>query len=241
MTEPTDSPYRHAAFGMPLSGPLARELILDELRPGIALSRAEIAKRIVESHRQRGGRETSIDQAARVIKGIMRHLVPEGVVERPMTGWYRMAPNLVDLSIGNLSVREGHLPEAQISRPDTNEDTDDMSESPLNSAGVYVYSYPRYMPESGSKRDTGLYKIGASGNVADRVSQQRRQTEVPEDLVLVRVFYDEDPFGLERKFHSILTAANMHQKTTQGGAEWFSCNLATIDAIAEALKKKVDI
>lgn len=102
--------------------------------------------------------------------------------------------------------------------------------------GVYVYSYPQYLSmESVSPDGRAFYKIGASGKVANRVDRQRRQTEVPEDLVLVRVFYDEDPFGLERKFHSILTAANMHQKTTQGGAEWFSCNLATIDAIAEAL------
>jgi len=108
------------------------------------------------------------------------------------------------------------------------------------SPGVYVYSYPQYLSmESVSPDGRAFYKIGASGKVANRVDRQRRQTEVPEDLVLVRVFYDEDPFGLERKFHSILRAANMHQKTTQGGAEWFSCNLATIDAIAAALNVKV--
>lgn len=102
--------------------------------------------------------------------------------------------------------------------------------------GVYVYSYPQYLSmESVSPNGTAFYKIGASGRVANRVERQARQTEVPEDLVLVRVFYDENPFELEAKFHSILRAANMHQKTTQGGVEWFSCNLATIDAIAEAL------
>lgn len=102
--------------------------------------------------------------------------------------------------------------------------------------GVYVYSYPQYLSmESVSPNGTAFYKIGASGRVANRIERQARQTEVPEDLVLVRVFYDESPFELEEKFHSILRAANMHQKTTQGGVEWFSCNLATIDAIAAAL------
>lgn len=102
--------------------------------------------------------------------------------------------------------------------------------------GVYVYSYPQYLSmESVSPNGTAFYKIGASGRVANRIERQARQTEVPEDLVLVRVFYDEKPFELEAKFHSILRAANMHQKTTQGGVEWFSCNLATIDAIAAAL------
>lgn len=106
--------------------------------------------------------------------------------------------------------------------------------------GVYVYSYPQYLSmESVSPNGTAFYKIGASGRVANRIERQARQTEVPEDLVLVRMFYDENPFELEAKFHSILRAANMHQKTTQGGVEWFSCNLATIDAIAAALGAKV--
>lgn len=113
----------------------------------------------------------------------------------------------------------------------------DAAEAPEAKPGVYVYSYPQYLSmESVSPNGTAFYKIGASGRVANRVERQARRTEVPEDLVLVRVFYDENPFELEAKFHSILRAANMHQKTTQGGVEWFSCNLATIDAIAAALK-----
>ena len=113
------------------------------------------------------------------------------------------------------------------------------ADAPEAKPGVYVYSYPQYLSmESVSPNGTAFYKIGASGRVANRIERQARQTEVPEDLVLVRVFYDENPFELEAKFHSILRAANMHQKTTQGGVEWFSCNLATIDAIAAALKGK---
>lgn len=112
--------------------------------------------------------------------------------------------------------------------------TTDVEQRP----GVYVYSYPQYLSmESVSPDGRAFYKIGASGSVANRVERQKRQTEVPEDLVLVRVFYDDNPFELEEKFHSILRAANMHQKTTQGGVEWFSCNLATIDAIASALSR----
>lgn len=103
--------------------------------------------------------------------------------------------------------------------------------------GVYVYSYPQYLSmEAVSPDGRAFYKIGASGSIADRVERQGRQTEVPEDLVLVRAFYSDEPFELEKKFHNILKAANMHQKTTQGGVEWFSCNLAMIDAIAEAVR-----
>lgn len=102
--------------------------------------------------------------------------------------------------------------------------------------GVYVYSYPQYLAmEAISPEGRGLYKIGASGSVAQRVERQRRQTEVPEDLVLVRTFYSDEPFELEAKFHNILKAANMHQKSTQGGTEWFSAPLAMIDAIAKAI------
>lgn len=109
-------------------------------------------------------------------------------------------------------------------------------ESSVSGAGVYVYSYPQYLSmEAVSPNGSAFYKIGASMKFSERIKRQRRQTEVPEDLVLVRVFYNDDPFDIERKFHNILTAANLHQKTTQGGIEWFVCNLATIDAIADAL------
>lgn len=102
--------------------------------------------------------------------------------------------------------------------------------------GVYIYSYPQYLSmEAISPDGKALYKIGASSNTDKRIERQRRQTEVPEDLVLVRVFHCENAFETEKKFHNILSAANFHHKSTSGGTEWFNCNLATLDAIATAL------
>jgi len=102
-------------------------------------------------------------------------------------------------------------------------------------SAVYVYSYPRYLETISSMDDKTLYKIGASERAISRIPRQRRQTEVPEDLILLRVFYHDDPFALEVKFHDILKAANLHHKTTQGGVEWFNCSISTIDTIAKAL------
>lgn len=112
---------------------------------------------------------------------------------------------------------------------------EDLESEPIKS-GVYVYSYPQYLSmEAISPDGKALYKIGASSDTDKRIKRQRRQTEVPEDLVLVRVYHCENAFETENKFHKILSAANFHHKNTLGGTEWFNCNLATIDAIASAL------
>lgn len=102
---------------------------------------------------------------------------------------------------------------------------------------MYVYSYPQYLlAEAFDSENKTLLKIGASGNVDKRMDRQSRQTEVPEDLIALRVFLIDDPFDIEEHFHNILIAAGQHHKTTAGGVEWFRTNLATIDAIAAALQ-----
>lgn len=102
--------------------------------------------------------------------------------------------------------------------------------------GVYVYSYPQYLlAEAFDNENKTLLKIGASGNVDRRVERQSRQTEVPEDLKTLRIYLTENPFDIEKHFHNILIASGQHHKSTAGGIEWFRTNLATVDAIAEAL------
>lgn len=114
---------------------------------------------------------------------------------------------------------------------------DKKNNETIVSEGVYVYSYPQYLSmELVHPEGKALYKIGASSNLKSRIDSQRRKTEVPEDLVIVRAFICEDPFKIESKFHTILNSASLHHKTKTGGVEWFNCNIATIDAIAEALE-----
>jgi hypothetical protein len=131
---------------------------------------------------------------------------------------------------------EGLLKDENANTSDTAIDVEEVLEFSTVKSGVYVYSYPQYLSmEAISPDGKALYKIGASTDTDKRVKRQRRQTEVPEDLVLVRVFHCENAFETEKKFHNILSSANFHHKSTLGGTEWFNCNLATIDAIAAAL------
>lgn len=106
----------------------------------------------------------------------------------------------------------------------------------LKEPGVYVYTYPQYLlSEAFDEHNRTLFKIGASGNLDNRIARQARQTEVPEDLVTVRMFPTKNAFDKEEHFHNILTAAGHHHKTTSGGVEWFRTNISTIDAIAQAI------
>lgn len=132
-----------------------------------------------------------------------------------------------------------HPPQEQLSKTQNsdNQNNSNNSAQAYKQPGVYVYSYPQYLlAEAFDSENKTLLKIGASGNVDRRVERQSRQTEVPEDLVTLRVFLTEDPFKIEEYIHNILIAAGHHHKTTSGGVEWFRTNLATIDAIAKALQ-----
>lgn len=103
-------------------------------------------------------------------------------------------------------------------------------------AGVYVYTYPQYLlTEILTDDQRTLYKVGASQATERRLERQRRETEVPEDIEIIRIYPTEMPFEDEAHFHTILKAAGQHHKTTRAGTEWFRTSLPMLDAIADAL------
>lgn len=107
--------------------------------------------------------------------------------------------------------------------------------------GVYVYSYPQYLiTELISHDERTLFKVGASQATSRRLEQQRRQTEVPEDLEIIRVYPSDFCFDDESHFHTILTRAGHHHKSTRAGTEWFRTSLPMLDAIADALGLEAD-
>ncbi|GAA2036356.1 hypothetical protein GCM10009720_16150 [Yaniella flava] len=107
--------------------------------------------------------------------------------------------------------------------------------------GVYVYTYPQYLiTELLSDDERTLFKVGASQATSRRLEQQRRQTEVPEDIEIIRVYPSDHCFEDEVHFHNILKRAGHHQKTTRAGTEWFRTSLPMIDAIADALGLSAD-
>ena len=94
--------------------------------------------------------------------------------------------------------------------------------------GVYVYSFPRYL------KPPALFKIGRAGSdVTERIRQQVRSSAMPEDPVLLRIYQsDISPRVLERLLHRGLNCPRAPGRLC--GAEWFSTDLATIDACARS-------
>lgn len=115
------------------------------------------------------------------------------------------------------------------------------------SNAIYVYSYPTYL-RAGTAEDPDLYwfKIGfTDSEVGNRILSQARQTAMPEDPVIVRVYHKPGTSAqeLETKFHKTLDAFKQHRsahKNQRAGKEWFATDLEKLDAIAELLDLEIE-
>jgi len=113
--------------------------------------------------------------------------------------------------------------------------------------GIYVYSFPTYL-HFGTIEDQELYwvKIGSTKNsVWQRIVEQNRQTSMPEDPKLLRIYHKENMNidEIEKKFHSTLERVG-HERSaarrTKAGTEWFATTLDAIDAIAELMNLQIE-
>lgn len=103
-----------------------------------------------------------------------------------------------------------------------------ITENNINFPGIYVYSYPSYLSQN--TRGKFLLKVGMSEvSVKQRLQQQRRMTEVPEDLMVVRDFPSSEARRLEKFLHEKLKA--QQQQTARGGREWFWTTVEEIEAL----------
>jgi hypothetical protein len=115
------------------------------------------------------------------------------------------------------------------------------------SNAIYVYSYPTYL-RVGTSEDPELYwfKIGFTGTeVGNRILSQARQTAMPEDPVIVRVYHKVGMSAqdLESKFHQTLDAFKQQRsahKSQKAGKEWFATDLERLDAIAGLLELTIE-
>ena len=110
-----------------------------------------------------------------------------------------------------------------------------------SSGGVYAYTYPHYWrhPTVEGTRRT-LLKVGMTTRDAKvRIHEQARGTGIPEQPLVVRVYYgDEDLRVVKRKFHALLTAADHTRPdgAASGGREWFETSVEFLDTIASVLR-----
>ncbi len=106
--------------------------------------------------------------------------------------------------------------------------------------GIYVYTLPHYIryPYDPELRHT-LLKVGHSGSsVIQRFNAQRRETVLPEDPILLRVYPADgaDSQKIEQQFHQLLEAADhLRREGRTVGREWFLTTTKFLDAIASTL------
>lgn len=107
---------------------------------------------------------------------------------------------------------------------------------------IYVYTFPTYY-RAGVDGDSTIrwLKIGqTSQNIWQRLIDQNRQTSMPEDPILIRVYHkaEIDLNEIEAKIQETLRRVKHEQSSaryTKSGKEWFATTEDSIDAIAELL------
>lgn len=113
--------------------------------------------------------------------------------------------------------------------------------------GIYVYSFPTYL-HFGTIEDEAVswFKIGSTKNsVWQRIVEQNRQTSMPEDPKLLRIYHKDgmNIDEIEKKFHSTLDRVG-HERSaarrTKAGTEWFATTLDAIDALAELMDLQIE-
>jgi hypothetical protein len=108
-------------------------------------------------------------------------------------------------------------------------------------SGIYVYTLPHYrkhpvepaMEEALS--DKTLMKVGMSdSDVIRRFRNQQRNTSLPEDPDLLRIYVGSgNILETEQRMHRLLRAADHRQNSgRQSGTEWFLTSLRFLDALA---------
>ena len=122
----------------------------------------------------------------------------------------------------------------------------------INQEGIYVYTLPHYYinpiekneDEDEDLADKTFFKIGHSSNdVIKRFNEQKRETVIPEDPILLRIYGSkngEDSKELEAQYHKLIDGAD-HRRSRgkKAGKEWFLTSLKYLDTITEALSLEI--
>jgi hypothetical protein len=118
--------------------------------------------------------------------------------------------------------------------------SEELEKTIESKGGVYVYTFPTYL-KNPIKADPERFwfKVGRTEQIVEmRIANQTRQTAMPEDPLILRVYQSEviSMTDLESKIHKMLVSAG-HNRTEakHGGREWFATSLEFLDEIASLL------
>jgi hypothetical protein len=113
--------------------------------------------------------------------------------------------------------------------------------------GIYVYSFPTYL-RVGTVEDPERFwlKIGSTQQgIWKRIVEQNRQTSMPEDPKLLRIYHSEilTAEQVEKKFHNVLEKIGHERSSaifTKSGKEWFATTLDALDSLAELMDLQIE-
>lgn len=118
----------------------------------------------------------------------------------------------------------------------------ELSRRAQDLSGVYVYSFLHYLQYPNDEATGRCWlKVGSTNRgVWQRVINQARQTSMPEDPKLLRIYHSVSlaPEDIEARFHTVLDAAGHDRSSarhSKAGVEWFSTTVEMLDALAEAM------
>lgn len=111
---------------------------------------------------------------------------------------------------------------------------------------IYVYTFPTYLHFGViGNGELKWFKVGSThGAVWKRIVEQNRQTSMPEDPVLVRVYFNPnlDMVAVEKRLHRSLETQRHERSSatqTKAGKEWFATTLDSIDDLADLLQLQI--
>jgi hypothetical protein len=199
----------------------------------------------------------AVSNLKQVIAALLDHTIPESaVVARQAAAsirWFLTA-ELSEPARGYLTALRAELDAKARSAGALARDADEVKQTDRaltqraeDLSGVYVYSFLHYLqhpldPETGRC----WLKIGSTTKgVWKRVVDQARQTSMPEDPRLLRIYHSAtlDPAAIEERFHRVLDSAGPERSAarhSKAGVEWFATTLELLDTLAAAIGLTVE-
>lgn len=195
-----------------------------------------------------------------MIRALLEEKIPKGASMSRQSSWAvgRILKNHPDMNpelkkyLSDLKVQLNNNTENLHAVLHDQEKIDQQSDSLAKQAseiqnGIYVYSFPTYL-HYGTVEDPTVawFKIGSTQNsVWQRIVDQNRQTSMPEDPKLLRIYHKPNMNidEIEKRFHSTLERVGHERSTarrTKAGTEWFASTLDAIDAIAELMELSIE-
>ncbi|MCK0114011.1 GIY-YIG nuclease family protein [Ornithinimicrobium sp. F0845] len=217
------SVYR-AMVAHPDAGPTQLLPHTEAANVGAVANRKVVVEAIFEGYEPSG--PTVALQAARTVSGLLKAEAEDDVKN-----------HLADV-LTRLQARAGNEQAVEAESAELTAQSAELATALEQASGVYVYTYPHYYRHpyiAGTERR--MLKVGRTTNKAwGRVISQARQTGMPEDPLLLRVYTTEDPVSVEKTYHMMLDAAG-HDRSIGAavGKEWFVTTLEFCDAIASVL------